>query len=119
MLPFWKFTERMDTVNFWCCSLSPLKPELAVLAAGRLLLSELDCLSADRVEFANKSTLGRPLYIQRLTSWKKSDHLEIVCLSLPSPLLTLRHIATRVKHSGQDVPRDDVVRRIGRAWKIT
>jgi predicted ABC-type ATPase len=97
--------------------LSPLKPELAALAAGRLFLSELDRLSAGRVDFAFESTLSGHLYAQRLKSWeKKGYHVEIVYLSLPSPLLALRRIAIRVKHGGHDVPRDDVLRRFSRGW---
>ena len=40
--------------------LSPLKPELAALAGGRLLLSELDRLAAARADFAFESTLEGP-----------------------------------------------------------
>jgi len=37
--------------------LSPLRPELATLAAGRLFLTELDRLAKARVDFAFETTL--------------------------------------------------------------
>ena len=38
--------------------LSPLRPELATLAAGRLFLAELDRLAKARVDFAFETTLS-------------------------------------------------------------
>ncbi len=38
--------------------LSPLRPELATLAAGRLFLNELDRLAKARLNFAFESTLS-------------------------------------------------------------
>jgi len=38
--------------------LSPLRPELAALAAGRLFLTELDRLAKARLDFAFESTLS-------------------------------------------------------------
>ncbi len=38
--------------------LSPLKPELAALRAGRLVLREIDRLAAERVDFAFETTLS-------------------------------------------------------------
>ena len=35
--------------------LSPLKPELAAIRAGRLVLREIDRLAAERVDFASRS----------------------------------------------------------------
>jgi len=46
--------------------LSPLKPELAALKAGKLLLAELDHLAAERKDFAFESTLSGLTYINRL-----------------------------------------------------
>lgn len=46
--------------------LSPLHPELAARAAGRLLLAELDRLAAGRMSFALESTLSGPTYVERM-----------------------------------------------------
>lgn len=97
--------------------LSPLRPELAALAAGRLVLKELDRLSRDREDFAFESTLRGLAYIGRLKRWRASGYrIEIVYLRLHSPHLALRRIAARVKQGGHNVPRIDVLRRFKRSW---
>lgn len=97
--------------------LSPLRPELAALAAGRLLLKELDRLAKARSDFAFESTLSGLGHLGRLKRWKAAGYrIEIVYLRLPSPQLALRRIAARVKQGGHDVPRADVLRRFNRSW---
>ena len=97
--------------------LSPLRPELANLAAGRLFLQELDRLAKMRVSFAFESTLSGLSYVNRLKRWKAAGYrIEVVYLRLPSKSLALRRIASRVKQGGHNVPRADVVRRFDRSW---
>src|SRR3989338_5565047 len=92
--------------------LSPLRPELASLAAGRLLLRELDRLARARLDFAFESTLSGLVYLRRLKRWKAAGYrIEIVYLRLLSPQLGLRRIAARVQQSGHNAPRTDVLRR--------
>ena len=97
--------------------LSPLRPELAALAAGRLLLRELDRLARARLDFAFESTLSGLVYLGRLKRWKAAGYrIEIVYLRLRSPQLALRRIDARVKQGGHSVARADVVRRFSRSW---
>jgi predicted ABC-type ATPase len=97
--------------------LSPLKPELASLAGGRLLLKELDRLAAARADFAFESTLSGLTYATRLKKWKAAGYrVEIVFLRLASVRLALRRIANRVKQGGHHVPAADVRRRFHRGW---
>ena len=98
--------------------LSPLRPELAALAGGRLLLTELDRLAKARADFAFESTLSGLAYLERLQKWKATGYrIEMVFLRLHSPQLALRRIAVRVKQGGHDVPRADVLRRFARGWR--
>ncbi len=98
--------------------LSPLRPQAAALAAGKLLLKELDRLARARVSFAFESTLSGLAYVPRLKRWKASGyHIQIIFLKLHSPELALRRIAARVKQGGHDVSRRDVFRRFARGWK--
>ncbi len=98
--------------------LSPLRPELAALAAGRLLLTELDRLAKTRQDFAFESTLSGLTYLSRLKRWKAAGYrIEIVFLQLASVQLALRRIVARVKQGGHSVPRKDVMRRFDRGWK--
>jgi predicted ABC-type ATPase len=98
--------------------LSPLRPELAALAAGRLFLDELDRLAKARLDFAFESTLSGLTYLNRLKRWKATGYrIEMFFLRLASPQLALHRIAARVKQGGHDVPRADVLRRFDRSWK--
>jgi len=98
--------------------LSPLRPESANLAAGRLFLHELDRLAKMRVSFAFESTLSGFTYVKRLKRWKSTGYrVEIIFLRLPSVRLALRRISVRVKQGGHNVPRTDVIRRFARSWK--
>lgn len=96
--------------------LSPLKPELAALASGRLVLAELDRLVAAREDFAFESTLSGLAYLGRLKRWKHTGYfIKIVFLKLESPALAFKRIAARVRQGGHDVPRKDVARRFSRS----
>jgi|SRR3954471_12489534 predicted ABC-type ATPase len=97
--------------------LSPLKPELVTIPAGRIFLEELDRLAAANADFAFETTLSGRGYLKRLESWKVLGYyLEIAFLRMPSPQLCLRRIASRVRQGGHDVPQKDVLRRFERGW---
>src|SRR5688572_26910933 len=97
--------------------LSPLRPELAALAAGRLFLVQLDRLARAKDDFAFESTLSGLTYLNRLKRWKAAGwRIEIVYLRISSPRLALRRISARVKQGGHNVPRKDVLRRFTRSW---
>ena len=55
--------------------LSPLRPELAALAGGRLFLAQLDRLARARADFAFETTLSGLVYLNRL--------LRLASLGLP------------------------------------
>src|SRR5712672_2448446 len=98
--------------------LSPLKPELAAIAAARMVLREIDRLAKARADFAFESTLSGLTYVRRLESWRREGYrVEIVYLRLKSSQLALRRVAARVRQGGHDVPRADVARRYSRGWK--
>jgi predicted ABC-type ATPase len=98
--------------------LSPLKPQLAALNAGRLFLGELDRLARARQDFAFESTLSGLTYLSRIKRWKAAGYrIEMAFLRVSSVPLLLRRIAVRVKQGGHDVPRADVLRRFSRGWK--
>ena len=51
--------------------LSPLKPELAAIAAARMVLREIDRLASERLDFAFETTLSGLIYGRRLQYWRK------------------------------------------------
>lgn len=97
--------------------LSPLKPELAARAAGRVMLEELDRLVSARADFAFETTMSGRTYLERVTKWKKAGYrIEIVFLKLDSPATALGRIANRVAEGGHNVPKADVIRRFKRGF---
>jgi len=97
--------------------ISPLRPELAAVTAGRLVLRELDRLVEAKADFAFESTLSGLRYAKRIRDWKVQGYLiEIIYIRLPSPQLALSRVAARVKQGGHSVPRSDVLRRYKRSW---
>ena len=97
--------------------LSPLKPERAARAAGRILLEELQRLTEAKESFALESTLSGRTYVELFKQWKvKGYRIEIVFLKLSDPQLSLSRIASRVAQGGHDVPKADALRRFSRGW---
>jgi predicted ABC-type ATPase len=97
--------------------ISPLRPELAALAAGRLMLREISRLVEAKAEFAFESTLSGLYYAKRIEDWKARGYLiEIIYIRLASRQLALSRIANRIKQGGHDIPRADVIRRFKRGW---
>src|SRR5450755_2825401 len=89
--------------------LSPLKPQLAALNAGKLFLGELDRLVKSRSDFAFESTLSGLTYLSRIKRWKAAGYrIEMAFLRLASVQLAMRRISVRVKQGGHNVPRADV-----------
>ena len=75
--------------------LSPLDPNLAALAAGRIFLSELDRLALARTNFAFETTMSGIGHLSRLRQMIASGYrIEIVFLKLDSPALALRRVVT-------------------------
>jgi predicted ABC-type ATPase len=115
--------EDADVIHFVnadliASGLSPLKPELAAIAAARWVLHEMDRLAAERADFAFETTCSGLTYARRLKTWKRAGYrIEIVYLRLRSPQLALRRISARVRQGGHNVPRADVVRRFSRGWE--
>lgn len=97
--------------------LSPLRPEDAGVAAGRLFIAEIERLAASGEDFALETTLSGRTLLSRLRRWRAAGYrLEMVFLRLSSPAVSLRRIAARVRQGGHDVPREDVLRRFTRGW---
>lgn len=116
-LPDYAKVVRFVNADLIAGGLSPLRPDLASIKAGRLLLDEIERLAARRADFAFESTLSGVSHATRLRHWKESGYrIEILYLKLPSPEIALRRIAIRVAQGGHKVPRADVLRRFHRSW---
>jgi len=97
--------------------LSPLDPDAARIAAGKLFLSELDRLAVARKDFAFESTLSGMAYLPRIARWRRACYqIEIIYLKLNDVRVSLERIAARVRSGGHDIPETDVRRRFVRSW---
>jgi predicted ABC-type ATPase len=95
-----------------------LEPELAAIAAARLVLREIDRLAAERKDFAFETTCSGLSYVRLIRALKDDGYVvEMVYLRLRSVHLALRRVAARVRQGGHGVPRSDVVRRFSRGWR--
>ena len=95
--------------------LSPLRPESALIAAGRLLLREIDRLAEARENFAFETTLSGLGYVGRIKRWRRAGYrVELVFLRLSSANLACRRVASRTRTGGHDVPEADIRRRFDR-----
>jgi predicted ABC-type ATPase len=104
-------------VDLLAAGLSPLRPEQAALAAGRLFLTELDRLAEAEEDFAFETTMSGLGYLNRLREWKRAGYrVEMIFLRLSSPGMALRRVAARVKQGGHNVPKVDILRRYKRGW---
>jgi predicted ABC-type ATPase len=97
--------------------ISPLKPELAAVAAGRIFLAELNRLCAARIDFAFESTLSGLAHAERMKRFKDLGYeIDIHFLRISNPRLSMSRVAARVKQGGHNVPKADILRRFDRGW---
>lgn len=96
--------------------LSPLHPELAAFAAGKVFLAELERFATSREDFAFETTLSGRLYVTMFRKWKGAGyHLRVVYLRLPSARIAINRVRARVKQGGHSVPPADIKRRFRRS----
>lgn len=96
--------------------LSPLKPELAAVRAGRLLLENADDLIAKRKSFGLESTLSGKTYARLLREAKEAGFfISLHFLVVPSAEVSIERVAHRVSKGGHHVPSDDIRRRFTRS----
>ena len=94
--------------------LSPLRPEVAAVRAGRLMLREIKAKASAEESFAFETTLSGRGYARQIPRWQASGYwVEIFFLSLPSVDIAIRRVKARVAKGGYDVPENVIRRRFG------
>jgi predicted ABC-type ATPase len=92
--------------------LSAFEPESVAIAAGRVMLTRLRELAAQRVHFAFETTLASRTFAPWLRDLRASGYeVHLLFLWLPSPEFAIERVADRVRAGGHDVPADTVRRR--------
>ena len=91
--------------------LSPFRPEVAAVRAGKLMLREIKAKTSAGESFAFETTLSGRGYARQIPGWQASGYwVELFFLSLPSVEIAIRRVRERVAQGGHDVP-EDVIRR--------
>jgi len=91
--------------------LSPLNPDSAKMAAGRLMIARIKKLISQQSDFAIETTLASKTYHELVKRAKEEGYVvELIYFWLQSPDLALKRVAERVKHGGHNV-EETVIRR--------
>ncbi len=99
-------------VDLIASGLSPLDRGAGVgVAAGRLMLAEIDRLAAAGRSFAFETTLSGRGHLRRIDRWRRDGYwVTLLFLSLGSADEAVRRVAERVRQGGHRVP-EEVIRR--------
>lgn len=91
--------------------LSPFVPERAAIRAGRIMMEQIQSLSAQRRDFGFETTLSGKTYVKLFRDLRKRRYrIHLFFLWLASADLAIERIAERVRQGGHYIP-DAVVRR--------
>jgi predicted ABC-type ATPase len=97
--------------------LSPFRPELAAVKAGRLMLEEIAEYSRRGESFAFETTLAGRTYARMIPLWQADGyHVKLFFLELPSAEMAIARVAERVRQGGHDVPEDVIRRRFAAGY---
>jgi len=92
--------------------LSAFNPEGAALDAGRVMLTRLKELAAQRKNIAFESTLASRTFAPWIRELKKTGYrFHLFCFWLPSPEICIERVHTRKSLGGHFVPAETIHRR--------
>ncbi|MGH8190191.1 MAG: zeta toxin family protein [Rhodanobacteraceae bacterium] len=98
--------------------LSPFKPELAAIKAGKLMLQSMTEFLARSESFAFETTLAGTQYARRIPHWRKAGyHVTLIFLSLAGPEMAIARVVERVRQGGHAIPEDVIRRRFAAGRK--
>jgi predicted ABC-type ATPase len=96
--------------------LSPLAPEIELIAASRLFLKEIQNRIHRRQDFAFETTLSGRSYLKLIRQLKSEGwQVELIYLALPSVEMSIMRVAERVAHGSHNIPLADIQRRFPRS----
>ena len=92
--------------------LSPFKPDVAAVRAGRLMLREIKAKASVGESFAFETTLSGRRYARQIPRWRTAGYyVKLLFLSLPTVELAIARVAARVAQGGHDVAEAIIRRR--------
>jgi predicted ABC-type ATPase len=88
------------------------RPAGMEVAAGRIVLAELDATTRAHVSFCIETNLAGRGLLRRVDDWRHEGYtVRLVFVALDSPELAIARVATRVRLGGHDVPEQTIRRR--------
>jgi len=91
--------------------LSPFRPEVAAVRAGRVMLREIRAKASAGESFAFETTLSGRGYARQIPRWRAAGyHVKLLFLSVPTVEIAIARVAARVAQGGHDVS-EAVIRR--------
>lgn len=110
--------ENFINADLIAAGLSPLAPAQQQVAAGRLLLREIDINVSRGNSFALETTLAGRSYLKLLNRLQTEGwRIELIYLALPDKAMSHRRVAERVAHGSHDIPAADIDRRFARSLR--
>ena len=97
--------------------LSPFRPDIAAVSAGRLMLKMMrDCVNRGE-SFAFETTLSGRGYVRSIRNWQEQGYrVGLFFLRLRTPEMAIERVRQRVLEGGHDVPEDVIRRRFDAGW---
>ena len=97
--------------------LSPFRPHLAAVGAGRLMLSMMRDYVKRGESFAFETTLSGRGYVRSIRCWRDQGYrVELIFLRLETPDIAIERVKQRVLEGGHDVPESVIRRRFDTGW---
>ena len=97
--------------------LSPFRPDVVAVQAGRLMLSMIREFVEKGESFAFETTLSGRGYIRMIPFWQKLGYqVKLIFLKLPTPEMAISRIMQRVCEGGHNVPEQIIRRRFHAGW---
>ena len=97
--------------------LSPFRPHLAAVGAGRLMLNMMRDYVKRGESFAFETTLSGRGYARSIPLWQEQGYrVELFFLRLRTPEIAVARVKQRVLEGGHDVPETVIRRRFHAGW---
>ena len=110
-LPSYVHCREFLNADLLAAGISPFDPDMAAIAAGRVLLARMKELIRHGKDFGFETTLAGKTYLSILCNMKEQGYrLHLFYLWLPTAELAVSRVAHRVAHGGHNIP-EDVIRR--------
>lgn len=116
LLPRQVQCENFINADLIAAGLSPFAPEMAAIAAGKLMLKRIDSCVLSGQPFAIETTLSGKGYLRKIEKWKAQGYRVVLYyFSLPSGDIAVKRVQYRVENGGHNIPIDVIKRRFNRS----